>query len=193
MRAKVTAGLSAVVAAVSVWMTGAPAAAQEDVIAACRALSTEEQRFSCVADALREANGAGVATPASSLPEQGPQQAAPASQFGPPQPAAPSPQDEQDRVLTASPAEFGAERVEERAAREQSRLTASVVSSELVGFSRLQVELDNGQVWRQAQSEKPWDLILDGEPEAVEIRPSRFGGYRMTVDADRTMSVERIR
>lgn len=172
--------LRATVAAASGCVIGAAASAQEDVIAACQALPTETERFSCLADALRQASG-------SAAPAQAP--VAPAAE----QPEPPRIESEQSRVLTASPEEFAAEQVEERPSRDETTLVASVVSSELVGFNRLQVELDNGQIWRQGQAEKAWDMILDGEPSTVEIRPSRFGGYRMTVDDGRTMSVERVR
>jgi hypothetical protein len=73
-------------------------------------------------------------------------------------------------------------------------MAAAVVSSDVVGYKQLQVELDNGQVWRQAQAEEPWDDILDDAPEQVEIWATRFGGYRMRlVGQDRTMLVERVR
>lgn len=96
--------------------------------------------------------------------------------------------------------EFGAELVDnpareaERAAEAQTRVVAAVVDMEIVGYQRLQVELDNGQVWRAAQAEDPWDPILDDDPERVELFESRFGGYRMRInDSNRVLMVERVR
>jgi hypothetical protein len=97
-----------------------------------------------------------------------------------------------DTVVAAS---LGAEQVATNETRpEATRVSARVVDSTLVGYKQLQVELDNGQIWRQVQHEEPWDDILNDEPDQVELWPSRFGGYRMlVVNAGLTMNVERVR
>jgi hypothetical protein len=108
-------------------------------------------------------------------------------------------------VLASDSAEAAAMGAEQVAARgdgsgadssrpAEPRMTAAVVASEIVPYKRLQVELDNGQVWRQVQSDESWDDARYGVPASVEIWPSRFGGYRMLIaEHDLRLRVERVR
>jgi hypothetical protein len=198
-----------------------PASGQEAVIAACQALPSEDARFSCLADALRLASGqaslsaddvaAAAAEPAAVA--VAPQQAAPEPRPAATVATAASEPDSRgglrlpflsgrndDAPATASSdtivaAGLGAEQVATNETRpETTRVSARVVDSTLVGYRQLQVELDNGQIWRQVQHEEPWDDILNDDPDEVELWPSRFGGYRMlVVNAGLTMNVERVR
>lgn len=194
-----------------------PASGQEAVIAACQALPTENERFDCLADALRLASGqatlsadevaaaAAAQTPAAA-PAAAPAAVAPApavaaseSRRGLRLPFFGGSDNEEARVESTSAAAtgLGAEQVAVREQRDREAptvMTAAVVGHQVVGYMQLQVELDNGQIWRQAQSEDPWDDILDDLPEQVEISASRFGGYRMKlVGQNRTMQVDRVR
>lgn len=187
-----------------------PASGQEAVIAACQALPTEAERFDCLADALRLANGQATLTAddvdaaAAAAPTSATSPAAPGVAAAEPRrgglrvPFFGGRDESEPAVATASavdPDSFGAEQVmSSRDAGAAPVMNAAVVSSDVVGYMQLEVELDNGQVWRQAQSEKPWDPILDDVPDTVEIRASRFGGYRMLlVEENRSLMVERIR
>jgi hypothetical protein len=91
--------------------------------------------------------------------------------------------------------EFGARTLAARSgeAAPVPRLTASVTSAREVPYKRLEVVLDNGQVWRQTSSDDPWDSRRHDEPDRVEIFASRTGGYRLHIpDTNLTLVVERI-
>ncbi|MCP5145636.1 MAG: hypothetical protein H6978_12585 [Gammaproteobacteria bacterium] len=69
----------------------------------------------------------------------------------------------------------------------------------VVGFREyvpglLEIELDNGQVWRQISGDAARVRLTSTEPQAVEMWSSWAGGYRMRlVDSERTLRVERLR
>lgn len=93
---------------------------------------------------------------------------------------------------------FGAEHVAGAASADDRpappRLVADVVAVSELPRTRLQVELDNGQIWRQTTGELRWDPRRHRDPEQVEIWRSGFGGYRMRViDQDLVLRVERVR
>lgn len=208
--------LSAAAAAV-LCIAAVPATAQEAVIAACRALPTEAETSNCLADALRLATGqatlsaddlgvdasAQPAAPVVAAPAVAAPVPAAADLGAPPEPrrgfrlpfigggerveAAPA----HVASTSAAAAELGAQQVS--ASDAAPRVLATVVASEVVGYKQLQVELDNGQVWRQTQSDdRPWDEF-DDDPTSVEIWEHRLGGYRMKLlDRDQTLAVTRV-
>ncbi len=194
-------------AAVALCAQAAPAFGQEAVIAACQALPTETERFDCLADALRRSSGeatagdVAIAAPAPVAPQASAPAAAAAVEATvdsePRRGRLPFFGGQREERVSSDAAEvqaFGQAQIETiREAPARTVMSAAVVSSEIVGFKKLQVELDNGQVWRQVQSEPPWDEILYDTPEVVEIRESSFGGYRMRVGGNRSVVVERVR
>lgn len=110
-----------------------------------------------------------------------------------------APEDVPERITSSAPEaeDFGSEQVAAHANEPRetpARLIASVVDVDQVGFKRLQVELDNGQIWRQISSDRPYNVFRYDEPREVEIWPTRTGGYRMRiVNADQVVRVERVR
>lgn len=75
------------------------------------------------------------------------------------------------------------------------RYPAKVTAFEFVARDRLRVELANGQVWRQTDSERATlEPKLDtAERFDVELWQSQSGDYRMHIPlADRTIPVERV-
>lgn len=113
-------------------------------------------------------------------------------------PAVPAPQ-----ATTAPPpaAEgLGAEQVARRAgtpsaaSEETQRVAAVIVATQRTQANRLQMRLENGQLWRQLQSDmQVVDLPAEGRI-AAEIWPSGFGGYRMRLtEIGRIIRVERLR
>lgn len=62
-------------------------------------------------------------------------------------------------------------------------------------FGGLEVELDNGQVWRQQRDDGQRIMLRDDDPMTVQVWQSdRYGGYRMRlVEQRRTIRVQRIR
>ena len=109
-----------------------------------------------------------------------------------PQPATAPPQ-------LSSAESLGAEQAARRAgisssSMEEERVAALIVSSERTHPNRLQIRLENGQVWRQVQGDTQFVELPGDEPIGAEIWRSGFGGYRMRVPSiGRVLKVERMR
>jgi hypothetical protein len=167
----------------------------------CGDAPSPEAEIACLRQALSESRAALARTgpsvpPATSAPAQSPETAPPANP-APAQPSRPDlPQIAPPRPAAA--AELGAEQVAEQQGEdredEADLVRASVVASERVHPDRLQVELDNGQVWRQIESDSQKIYLGGSDPVAIEMWGSRFGGYRMRlVESGRALKVERVR
>lgn len=95
--------------------------------------------------------------------------------------------------------ELGAEQVarrSERGANADVPVRASVVSVDFVGYRRLVVELDNGQIWRQTNGDRANVAreLRNEQTFEVELRRTGLGGYRMhLVPLGRTIRVERLK
>ena len=77
---------------------------------------------------------------------------------------------------------------------EEQRIVATVALAERVHPNRLQVHLDNGQIWRQIQGDVQRVDLASREAVSAEIWRSGFGGYRMRLpEVRRVLKVERIR
>ena len=103
-------------------------------------------------------------------------------------------------IISPTPgAILGAEQVEQRsrtasANSGNTKVSTVIVASERVHPNRLEVQLDNGQTWRQIQGDTQQVQLPAGAPIAAEIWRSGFGGYRMRLlDMRRVLKVERIR
>lgn len=102
-------------------------------------------------------------------------------------------------VVSTGP-ELGAEQAARRTgtaapqAVEEERIVATVALAERVHPNRLQVHLDNGQIWRQIQGDVQRVDLSSREAVSAEIWRSGFGGYRMRLpEVRRVLKVERIR
>ena len=167
----------------------------------CDDAPTPEAEIACLRQALSESRaalartGAAVA-PATSAPVQS-VETTPPPDLAPAQPSRP----DLPQILPPRPtatAELGAEQVAEQQGEdredEADLVRASVVASERVHPDRLQVELDNGQVWRQLESDTQKIHLGGAGSVPVEMWGSRFGGYRMRlVESGRALKVERVR
>ena len=93
--------------------------------------------------------------------------------------------------------QLGQEQVARRAgiaSAEEERFAARIVSSAQSRPNRLTVTLDNGQIWRQLQSDTQIVELADSKPISAEIWRSGFGGYRMRLSSmRRVLKVERMR
>jgi len=139
-----------------------------------RALLAETQ------DALRRAEQALGSTPATPAPAPAPQPA-PAA----PVSAADSLGAEQAARRTGAPA---------AASSDAQRIPAVIVATQRTHPNRLQMRLENGQVWRQTQSDTQIVDLPENERIAAEIWKSGFGGYRLRLtDMGRILKVERLR
>jgi hypothetical protein len=198
----------AVAAATGALLEATPAWSQDtaaNAVARCRAIADEANRIVCLERAL-------LAQPPEAVSAVAPAEAPPAAAPGPAPAAAEPPLQAsattgggETAVVSSSSAEaeaFGAQSVANRQRRAGDpdapeevipRMVAAVASVSEFGYRRLQVELDNGQVWRQTGADEPWDFVRNDAPERVEIWPSRLGGYRMAIaDTRKVLRVERI-
>lgn len=78
----------------------------------------------------------------------------------------------------------------------RGRLDSAVASFRSLPYQRLEVTLENGQVWRQIRgdSQDVVDRMRQSQTYSVTISESQFGGYELRIhDMARTIRVERIR
>lgn len=91
-------------------------------------------------------------------------------------------------------------RKESRARRNEDterneRLTAHVSSFKFVGYKKLWIKLDNGQIWQQKKSDRSTlgAKLKRFEEFDVELWQTGFGGYRLYIpDINKTLSVNRL-
>lgn len=177
------------------FLAGSPALAQaiqpEAGIFACPAIEDEDDRLACfdreIAILAKQAK-AGEASVA-------------ADETAPPTAAEPA-LDAAGAAMLAKE-NFGAEDLdktvsERRAEREErgelSELKAAVIESGENPYGKVFLVLDNGQVWRQLDSDDTMLRIPRGVDATVTIKRSLFGGYLLTVDQlGRTMRAKRIK
>lgn len=165
-------------------------------ILACRSIADDLARLSCL-DGAAGALAAMIDGPDDGGPDDDASLPAPAQDgersFGLPQPEIARTEDEFG--AEDLPADRESARVGEEAPDGEIReLKAAVVESGANPFGKVFVVLDNGQVWRQLDSDGTMVRFPRNLAATVTIRKSRFGGYRMTVDQlKRTIRVRRIK
>ncbi len=151
--------------------SGPPALAQQSIIEHCREAATAEKRIACLESALTDEE-----SPVSQVAE-----------IAEPPPA------RQDTI--------GAEQVRARnetsaeiAARLASVTGLKVAAYAEVPYQRLQVELENGQIWRQISGDTQHVRVDLQRNQTVDIEETRISGYRLRLnEMRRTIRVERIK
>ena len=83
---------------------------------------------------------------------------------------------------------------EERQARLSEARGLNVAEFEYVGYRKLQVRLENGQIWRQIKGDVQEIRISTDRNPTVDITESSLGGYKLRLnEIKRTIRVQRIR
>ncbi|GAB4533747.1 MAG: hypothetical protein Kow00133_21470 [Amphiplicatus sp.] len=176
-----------VIAAVAV--QSAPAQTKDAVaeVLACRSIEDDAQRLACLDEAAAGLAAAVSGAQASAAPAEDP-----AATFG---------FNRQEPVRTED--EFGAEDLPKQAAapvekeeegRDIRELRARVLESGANPFGKAILVLENGQVWRQLDSDNVRLRIPRGVAATAIIKKSALGGYRMTVEPlGRTIRVRRVK
>lgn len=99
--------------------------------------------------------------------------------------------------MVGSPTDFGSENLPESASNEPrplDHITAKVASVSYNYFRRFTVTLDNGQVWRQAESDTKVARFGDDGGEAVTISRGFLDAFSLVIDGRRgTYQVKRIK
>ncbi len=194
--------------------------AQEDPITACQRAPDAETRIACLEEALRRQAGAPsdaptATQPAPATPREPAQTATQERQsmagrvgsaLGSLNPfSGGEDRDSEDgrRQVSSQDAaaeRFGASQVAARTATRATteasaeRMTARIANVSTVPFERLEVTLDNGQVWRQIAGDRQRLNERHVQGNSVDIWEARLGGYQMRLnEIARTIRVERIR
>lgn len=102
-----------------------------------------------------------------------------------------------EQALEASEVALGEEQAARRAGlpapKEDQSFSAMIVAAERTHPNRLQVRLENGQIWRQIQGDTQIVLLPKNGGVAAEFTRSGFGGYRMNLPGiGRVVKVERL-
>lgn len=200
------------VATLAALIACATAMAERDPVAACREAATDAARIACLENALRRHDDAGE-TAAEAPPAAGPAvpeapgpatdgMAEPTASQDPQPRAAEAPEAAAAETTPAPGAdEIGAGQVrarnesrEERAARLESASGLRVASYRTVPYRRLQVELENGQIWRQVKGDTQRIRVDLERNQTVDIAETGLGGYKLRLnEIRRTIAVERVR
>ncbi|MGK2286826.1 hypothetical protein [Pedomonas sp. V897] len=160
-------------------LASASASAQIEGFKACASIADGEKRLACYDAAL----AASDADAARRLAEQRRAAELAAAQAA----AEAKARQEQERL-----AAFGAESTRKgEAAREDAiKQISATITNIASGVNGMVITLDNGQVWRQTESQV---LPPVREGDTVTIRRGLLGSYRMTFDRQqRTIAVKRV-
>lgn len=172
-----------------------PALAQQEAVERCRAAASDEARIACLEAALAGDHG----------DEDGAEPAPPSTEPAALRPALPESTDRTAAREPLNPAsrtadDLGAEQLrsrnrtpEERAEELEAASGLRVARYGTVPFRRLQVYLENGQVWRQIQGDTQRLRVDLDRNQTVDITESSLGGYRLRLnEMRRTIRVERV-
>lgn len=187
-------GIASIVA-----LAAGAASAQQDVVDRCRQTSSKDDRIACLEAALMmRGRAAAKVDPSSLSPIAAPEVtevpvASPHSET-----TAPVPEEVANVTETT---DIGVEQVIARQQTQEERLAAlknaaglTVVKYEQLAHERLQVTLENGQVWRQIRGDTQKVNPTLKKNRTVDISESSFGGYKLRLnEMQRTIRVQRIR
>lgn len=184
-------------------MLSGGAIAQQNVIDHCKQTSSDTDRIACLEAAILGKTSEPAPEAQTDLPNK--EFDAGSADEPLPRPAAGAVPIAAETVETAPPAiepqGIGAEQVmartetrEEAAERLEKVKGLPVASYETVPYERLQITLENGQVWRQIKGEKQKIKVDLRRNQTVDIEKSGLGGYRLHLnEMRRTVRVERVK
>ncbi|MEM1176295.1 MAG: hypothetical protein AAGA33_14265 [Pseudomonadota bacterium] len=181
---------------------GTSASAQEQIVERCKQTSSKDDRIACLEAALlmRDGTEATQIDPPSITLSSGTADTkssrAAATDSAPVSAAAEATNSQQQ-----PPSGIGAEQViarqqtqEERNAALQRSEKLAVASYRELAFGRLQVTLENGQVWEQIKGDTRKVRADLRKNQTVNIEESSFGGYKLRLNEMRMeIRVRRIR
>jgi hypothetical protein len=153
------------------------AMAQQSIVEHCRSTSSDADRIACLEAALL-----GKDPVASAVPE---------------------PKSEPARAIVtkSAPEGIGASQVIARTETDEERIESlekveglAVASYATVPYEKLQVTLENGQIWRQIVGDTQKIRVDLKRNQTVDIEESSLSGYKLRLnEMRRTVRVERVR
>ena len=196
---------SAVIARVSALLIGAGLfgttvlAEPVEELVACRAIEEDAARLACF-DALADRLAVGPETPAASVSEpladspevESPPLAQAPSVIVPP---SASPVVEKTPEQSAVDA-FGGDRLAKTKDDKPKKLTeisTKVADLQFTSLKKAIVTLENGQVWRQLDSDSTRVRKKTAIGAEVTIKKASFGSHKMKIDGGRSFRVKRVR
>lgn len=193
-KAKVPAGVSAAicVSMLSVALAQPSEAEAVDAAIACRDISDDLERLSCL-DAATETLVVTRIVREKAIEEKKREER---TFFGL---GKRKEKDDRDPMVAETPEEFGGEYLPENIKkREEKRLkeiTAKIAEFRINPYGKVTVTLENGQVWRQLDSDgKTLYLSKKGKLYTAKVKRATFGNYLLTVEElRRTIRVRRIK
>jgi len=158
------------------------AAAQGSVVEHCRKAGSDAERIACLEGALIEKGAPRAGSPEDVVP--------PERERGEPLPST----DSGSQDIGARQVQLRNQTGAEIEANLESVHGLRVARYAEVPYRRLEIELENGQVWRQIAGDTQ-RLTVDLERnQTVDINESRISGYKLRLnELGRTIRVERIR
>ena len=158
--------------------------AQQAIIDHCRKASSDADRIACLEAALLAREPGPVAEPAES----------PADPVPAPPAASEAPAAAAVTGIGASQVAARTRTAEEERAKLESATGLQVAAYETVYYQRLQVTLENGQVWLQIKGDTQNVRVDLERNQTVDILESVLGGYRLRLnELGRTIRVQRIK
>lgn len=150
------------------------AMAQQSVVEHCRKTSSDADRIACLEAALMGKDAATTAPAPTPTP-------APVAKTAPQGIGA-------DQVIAAT------ESKEEKAQKLEKATGLQVSRYDTVPYEKLQVTLENGQIWRQITGDTQKIRIDLKRNQTVDITESSLSGYKMQLnEMRRSVRVERVR
>ena len=174
--------IACLLACSSLAFASAVAAGQQAVIERCKQTSSKDDRIACLEAALLVQEPVESKQTAPVVPE-------------------PSPAPEPTPAVTDATEEVGVEQVVARTQTQEERIAAlkrarglAVAKYDELAHGRLQVTLENGQVWRQIRGDTQTVNATLKKNQTVDISESSLGGYKLRLnEMQRTIRVQRIR
>ncbi len=181
------------------------------IIERCKQTTSDSDRIVCLEAAILMQAGGAVPEPPATAPDADSAKALPDDEpVETPPPttaeAAPALADEEPEESTVIPEEtvatgIGAEQVIARQQTQEEMLAAlaqetglRVAKYETVPYQKLQVTLENGQVWRQIKGDTQKLNVNLRKNQTVDISESSISGYKLRLnEMRRTVRVQRIR
>ncbi|MHA6286980.1 hypothetical protein [Maricaulis sp. CAU 1757] len=170
-----------------------PALAQADAVERCRQMPDAASQIACLEAALTAPADTRAVPAAPAAPR------APAMPEAPAAPAAAEADDGGNFItgLDAGRALARLRRGEEgRQDREDARISVAVASFREIPYRRLEVTLDNGQVWRQMQgdNQRVAGRLRRGQAYTADVWEGALGNFRLRInEIERIVQVERVR
>ena len=207
MKRSVIARVAAVFLGAGLWGVSVSAEPVEDLIG-CRAIKDDTVRLACF-DALADTLLTAPVVPETSETGEPQIVEVPETSASPVSPTPPSVMQAANEVETAAPAasvttvvppnpveatdEPAPPVIEQNTPEEPTEFRSKIAELKITGLNKAIVTLENGQIWRQLNSDSTSVRKRTPIGTGVTIKKAAFGSHRMIIDGGRSFKVKRVR